>query len=69
MWAAPPGQQSCRCGDTAEGEDGGGEEEEGGAGEEEEEQGGAGARKKEGEDENVTLHFELFVDKDTIRLQ
>ena len=79
MWAAPPGQQSCRCGDTAEGEDGGGEEEEGGAGEEEEEeggageeeeeQGGAGARWKEGEDENVTLHFELFVDKDTFRLQ
>ena len=48
MWAAPPGQQSCRCGDTAEGEDGGGEEEEGGAGEEEEEQGGGGARWKEG---------------------
>ena len=40
VWGASPGQESCRCGANAQGEDGGGEEEEGGAGEDEEEQGG-----------------------------
>ena len=54
VWGASPGQESCRCGANAQGEDGGGEEEEGRAGEEEE-QGGGGARRKEGQNESVTL--------------
>ena len=61
MWGASPGQESCWCGATAQGEAGGGKEEQGGAGEEEEEeeQGGGDARGKENENEDVTFSIVL----------